>query len=78
MECLKCLKVPWYVLMKGNLHSRLYYLQDNVVEGEAIVALGKSDLIQSQLWHLRLCHMSDKGLSLLNKHYLLDGYKFKL
>lgn len=65
------------VLMKGKLHSRLYYLQASVVEGEAIVASGSSNLNQSQLWHLRLGHMSDKGLSLLSKQNLLDGYKNK-
>ncbi|KAH0658570.1 hypothetical protein KY289_027318 [Solanum tuberosum] len=62
------------VLMKGKLHSGLCYLQASEVEGEAIVASGKSDLNQSQLWHLRLGQMSDKGLSLLNKQNLLDDY----
>ncbi|XP_075084964.1 putative mitochondrial protein AtMg00300 [Nicotiana tabacum] len=63
------------VLMKGKLHSKLYHLQDRVVEGEAVVASGKDYLNQSQLWHLRLGHMIDKGLSVLSKQNLLDGYK---
>ncbi|XP_070041648.1 uncharacterized mitochondrial protein AtMg00300-like [Nicotiana tomentosiformis] len=63
------------VLMKGKLHSKLYHLQASVVEGKAIIASGKRDLNQSQLWHLRLGHMSDKGLSLLSKQNLLNGYK---
>ncbi|KAH0658596.1 hypothetical protein KY289_027344 [Solanum tuberosum] len=61
------------VLMQ-KLHSGLCYLQATEVEGEAIVASRKSDLNQSQLWHLRLRHMSDNGLSLLNKRNLLDDY----
>ncbi|KAH0665911.1 hypothetical protein KY285_027117 [Solanum tuberosum] len=60
--------------MKGKLHSGLCYLQASEVEGEAIVASGKSDMNQSQLLLLRLGHMSDKGLSLLNKWNLLDDY----
>lgn len=63
------------ILMKGKFHSRLYYLQANIVEEEAVIASGKSDLNQSQLWHLWLDHMSDKKLSLLNKQGLLDSYK---
>jgi len=63
------------VLMKGKLHSRLYYLQGSAVKGEVAVASGNSDQNQSQLWHLRLGHMSDKGLSLLSKQNLLDGFK---
>jgi transposase InsO family protein len=35
----------------------------------------RRDHNQSQLWHLRLGHMSDKGLTLLKKQNLLDGYK---
>lgn len=42
---------------------------------EEIVASGKSNLNQSQLRHVRLDHMSNNGLSLLNKKNLLDGYK---
>nr|XP_016456278.1 PREDICTED: uncharacterized mitochondrial protein AtMg00300-like [Nicotiana tabacum] len=50
------------VLMKGKLNSKLYHLQASIVEGEVVVASRKSDKNQSQLWHLRLSHMSDKGL----------------
>jgi len=32
------------VLMKGKLHSKLYHLQASIVEGEAAVASGKSDM----------------------------------
>ncbi|XP_070015271.1 uncharacterized mitochondrial protein AtMg00300-like [Nicotiana sylvestris] len=63
------------VLMKGKLHSKLYHLQASIVEGEIVVASGKSDLNQSQLWNLRLGHMSDNELSLLSKQNLLNGYK---
>ncbi|KAG5600939.1 hypothetical protein H5410_032309 [Solanum commersonii] len=72
MKVISCLFRLW--MIKGKLHSGLCYLQASEVEGEAIVASGKSDMNQSQLLLLRLGHMSDKGLSLLNKWNLLDDY----
>lgn len=58
------------VFMKDELHSRLDYLQASVVEGETNVASRTTNLNQSQLCHLRLGHISGKGLSLLNKQNL--------
>ncbi|XP_019254399.1 PREDICTED: uncharacterized protein LOC109233093 [Nicotiana attenuata] len=60
-----------YEQMSGTVYigddNSLPVEEASVVEGEAVVASGKSVLNQSQLWHLRLGHMSDNGLSLLNK-----------
>lgn len=52
MKHLKC--EGSMVLMKGKLHSKLYYLQASVIEGETIVASGKNDLNRPQLWHCDL------------------------
>uniref|UniRef100_A0A1S4A290 Uncharacterized mitochondrial protein AtMg00300-like n=1 Tax=Nicotiana tabacum TaxID=4097 RepID=A0A1S4A290_TOBAC len=65
------------VLIEGKLHSKLYHLHASVVEGEVVVASGKSDLNQYQLCHLRLGHMNDKRLSLLGKQNLLNGTRVK-
>jgi hypothetical protein len=61
--------------MKGSLASGLYILQGSTVSGEAAVASGSNNMNQTQLWHLRLGHMSERGLSVLSKRDLLDGQK---
>ena len=64
------------VLMKGKLDTKLYILQGSTIAGEAsVVSSTGINLSQSQLWHMRLGHMSDRGLSELGKQKLLDGYK---
>ena len=63
------------VLIKESLVSGLYVLQGSVITGEAATASGSDDQDLTQLWHLRLGHMSEKGLSILGKQNLLSGYK---
>src|SRR4051812_10977738 len=63
------------VLIKGSLVSGLYVLQGSVITGEAAIASGSDDQDLTQLWHLRLGHMYEKGLSALGKQNLLRGYK---
>src|SRR4051812_49364302 len=63
------------ILIKGSLVSGLYVLQGSVITGEAATASGSDDQDLTQLWHMRLGHMSDKGLSILGKQNLLSGYK---
>src|SRR3954469_9806611 len=63
------------VLIKGSLVSGLYVLQGSVITGEAATTSGSDDQDLTQLWNLRLGHMSEKGLSILGKQNLLSGYK---
>ncbi|KAH9803501.1 hypothetical protein KPL71_001790 [Citrus sinensis] len=53
------------VIMKGNKNNGLYVLNGQTVIGEASVTESGED--KSKLWHLRLGHMSEKGLKELEK-----------
>src|SRR5436190_531668 len=50
------------VLIKGSLTSRLYDFQGSVISGEAVTASESNNQDLTQLWHLQLSHMSEKGL----------------
>ena len=66
------------IVMKGNLRQTngLYYLQGTTVSGNAspVISNNISDCDTANLWHMRLGHMSELGLSELNKRGLLNGY----
>ena len=55
------------VVMKGNMHNSLYVLQDTAVTGDVSVSssLGLDKIL---MWYLRLGHMSENGLRVLEKH----------
>ncbi|KAG9454463.1 hypothetical protein H6P81_007367 [Aristolochia fimbriata] len=60
--------------MKGKKIGTLYVLDGSTVIGSAVVAsssMTESDTIK--LWHMRLSHMSERGLNLLSKRGLLWG-----
>jgi len=61
------------VVMKAHLFGRLYVLQGSTVIGTAAVSSSMSDSEVTRLWHMRLGHMSEKGLTLLSKRGLLSG-----
>ncbi|GAV85826.1 gag_pre-integrs domain-containing protein/UBN2_2 domain-containing protein, partial [Cephalotus follicularis] len=65
------------VIMKGKKIDRLYQLQGNTVLGTATVASssGDKDADTTRLWHMRLGHMSERGLQILSKKGLLAGVK---
>ena len=64
------------VLMRGNKVGNLYILSGNTITGGAAVfSLDDHEYVSTRLWHLRLGHMSKKGLTILSNQNLLCGTK---
>ncbi|XP_072071805.1 uncharacterized mitochondrial protein AtMg00300-like [Arachis hypogaea] len=65
------------VVMKGVRHGNLYSLLGTTVTGELAVRIGGSrdQTNCTRIWHMRLEHMSEKGLSLLCGQGLLKNMK---
>ena len=62
--------------MKGKKVNTLYILQDSTVTGDATVSMSEDpNLDTTNLWHMRLGHMSERGLYVLSKKSLLCGKK---
>jgi len=60
------------VIMKARRSGTLYTLLGSTVTGATAVSISdKSDSNMTKLWHMRLGHMSEKGLSILSKRGLL-------
>ncbi|GJY18729.1 retrovirus-related pol polyprotein from transposon TNT 1-94 [Tanacetum coccineum] len=65
------------VVMKATKGtSSLYTLQGETITGSASVSCSeKSNSDLTKLWHMRLGHMSEKGMVILSKRGLLDNHK---
>ncbi|CAL1356411.1 unnamed protein product [Linum trigynum] len=65
-------------VLKGVKRGTLYALQGSVLSGSAAVA---SSQVQQEdmttLWHMRLGHMSERGMQVLSKSDLLCGHKMQ-
>ncbi|XP_021300469.1 uncharacterized protein LOC110428874, partial [Herrania umbratica] len=62
--------------MKGKLSGGLYRLVGSMNIGTAsVVSSHDPDDDVTRLWHMRLGHMSEKGMTELSKHGLLCGQK---
>ena len=63
------------VVMKGHQKTAmLYVLQGATITGDVVVAsrsLSEDDI--TKLWHIRLRHMSENGMTELSRRGLLDG-----
>ena len=55
------------VVMKGLRQGSLYILQGTTVTGVAAVDTTSADANDTSLWHMRLGHMSEKGMTILSK-----------
>ena len=55
------------VLMKGLGQGSLYFLQGTTVTRSAVVCTTSVDVDTMKLWHMRLGHMSEKGMTILSK-----------
>ena len=71
-----CLKVSngSMVIMKGVRRSSIYVLIGKTVIGEVAYAENQK-VDKTRLWHMRLGHVSEKGLQELGKQKLLGGDK---
>ncbi|KAL1208699.1 Retrovirus-related Pol polyprotein from transposon TNT 1-94 [Cardamine amara subsp. amara] len=66
------------VILKGFMRGTLYILQGSTVSGSVNVAsaeIHKEDM--TKLWHMRLGHMSERGMQILSKENLLCGHEVK-
>ena len=61
------------LMLMGVRHGNLYFLRGDTVEGGAMVSevLDEKSMTQTQLWHMRLGHVGEKGLKALSKRGLL-------
>ena len=64
------------VVIKGQLSLGLYMLQGSTVIGSVSVSSSSDQNSDTtRLWHMRLGHMSEAGMSILSKRDLLCGQK---
>ena len=67
------------ILMKGDMFRNLYLLKGTTVLGETCVGVDSSRALDAtRLWHLRLGHISEKGLELLRGRKMIKGNFDKL
>ena len=60
--------------MKEKKMNTLYILQGSTATGDVAVSMSEDpDLDITRLWHMRLGHISEKGLHVLSKEGLLCG-----
>ena len=66
------------VVLKGVKTGTLYLLQGSTLSGLAVVASSEvHEDNMTKLWHMRLGHMSERGMQVLSKGDLLCGHKVK-
>ncbi|KAJ4703754.1 Retrovirus-related Pol polyprotein from transposon TNT 1-94 [Melia azedarach] len=66
------------VVLKGVKRGTLYFLQGSTLSGSVAVASSEIDKDNmTKLWHMRLGHMSARGMQILSKGDLLCGHKIK-
>ncbi|KAJ4718647.1 Retrovirus-related Pol polyprotein from transposon TNT 1-94 [Melia azedarach] len=66
------------VVLKGVKRSTLYFLQGSTLSSSVVVASSEIDKDNmTKLWHMRLGHMSARGMQILSKWDLLCGHKVK-
>ena len=62
--------------MKGKLQGEIYLLLGSTVNGTAaVLSSERSNDDATKLWHMRLGHMSEKGMTILAGRGLLKGLK---
>ncbi|KAK3017138.1 hypothetical protein RJ639_006140 [Escallonia herrerae] len=62
------------IVMKGLKQNSLYLLQGSTVTGVAAIASSSDiDSNTTKLWHMRLGHMSERGMDVLSKEDLLGS-----
>lgn len=61
--------------MRAQKNNSLYVLEGDTIVGASAVA--QTDADKTKLWHLRLGHISERGLLELEKQQLLCGFKLR-
>jgi len=61
-------------ILKGEQAANLYKLIESITVDEASTAIEKENT--TRLWHMRLEHMSERGLQVLYKMSALPGIKY--
>ena len=61
------------MVMKSKNWESLYEFTDSTIKGSACVSSSMKEADHTKLWHLRLRHMSDKGLLEFSKKDLLGS-----
>ena len=62
------------MILKEEQIENLYKLIGSIIIGDASTATEKEDNIR--VWHMRLGHMSERGLQVLHKRSTLPGIKY--
>ena len=64
------------IIMIGNMNTaKLYVLRGSTSSGTVTAAIANDDPNKTNLWHMRLGHMSELGMTELIKRELLKGCK---
>jgi GAG-pre-integrase domain len=71
-EVLKVLKCA-LTLMKAKKIDTLYFLEGISIVGFAVIVNSTLNSKNIKLWHMRMGHMSEHGMTLLSKEGLLCG-----
>jgi GAG-pre-integrase domain len=69
LKVLKCA----LTFMKVKKVSTLYFLEGISIVGTAVIVNSTSGSDNTKSWHMRLGHMSERGMTLLSKEYMLCG-----
>jgi GAG-pre-integrase domain/Integrase core domain len=69
LKVLKCT----LTLMKAKKVGTLYFLEGTSIVGIAVFVNSTSDSDNTNLWHMRLGHMSERGMTILSKEDMLFG-----
>jgi hypothetical protein len=59
------------VIMKGTKVDGHYFLQGSTVTSSAVVSSSNPDSDTTHLWHMRLSHISERGMTIQSKRGLL-------
>jgi GAG-pre-integrase domain len=62
-----------FTLMKAKKVDTFYFLEGISIVGIAVIVNSTSDSDNTKQWHMRLSHMSERGMILLSKEGLLCG-----
>ena len=76
--CLKIFKRALVVMRGRRLSNNLYRMEGSVVNDSAeVLAVAQEEQILCRLWHYRMDHMSDRGLTKLSGRGMIPTLKKK-